>query len=104
MTLEQYLRCYCHEEQTRWREYISWVECWYNISYHASIRMSPFEVTYGRKPSILCSYLRGMIGNEEVKQELVARDEILASAKRALEKAQGRMKKYYDQDRREIIF
>ena len=45
-----------------------------------------------------------MTVNEEVEQELVARDEVLAYAKRELEKAQGSMKKFYDQDRREVIF
>ena len=104
MTIEQYLRYYYHEEQTRWKEYIPWVEYWYKTSNHASIRMSPFEVTYERKPPILCNYQRGMIGNEEVEQELVARDEILAFAKRTLEKAQCNMKKYYDQDRRKVVF
>ena len=34
-SLEQYLRCYCHEEQKRWKEYISWAEYWYNTSHHA---------------------------------------------------------------------
>ena len=63
------------------------MEYWYNTFYHASIRMSPFEVTYGRKPSSLCSYQRGMTENEEVEQELVARDKVLASTGRVLKKA-----------------
>ena len=45
-----------------------------------------------------------MTGNKEVEQELVARDEVLASAKRALKKVQGSMKRYYDQNMREVIF
>ena len=31
-TLEQYLRCYCHEEQPRWKEYLPWAEYWYNTT------------------------------------------------------------------------
>ena len=103
-TLEQYLRCYCHEEQKRWKEYISWAEYWYNTSHHASINMSPFEVMYGRPPPMLSTYEKGTARNEEVERELMARDEVVAKVKKELEKAQGRMKKYYDQGRRDVSF
>ncbi|KAK0607064.1 hypothetical protein LWI29_008719 [Acer saccharum] len=58
---------------------------------------SPFEVMYGRPPLMLSTYDKGMAQNEEVERELVARDEVIAKVKKELEKAQGRMKKYYDQ-------
>ncbi|XP_041025417.1 uncharacterized protein LOC121265821 [Juglans microcarpa x Juglans regia] len=58
-TLEQYLRCFCHEEQKKWGEYLSWAEYWYNISFHASIQRSPFEVVYGRAPPTLVNYEKG---------------------------------------------
>ena len=103
-TLEQYLRCYCHDEQTRWKEFIPWAEYWYNTSHHASINMSPFEVVYGRPPPVLSTYEKGMARNEEVERELLARNEIIAKVKKELEKAQGRMKKYYDQGRRDVTF
>lgn len=103
-TLEQYLRCYCHEEQSRWKDYLQWAEYWYNTSYHASINTSPFEVIYGRVPPMLNSYERGMAKNEEVEEELRVRDELLSNVKKALMKAQERMTKYYDQDRRDVSF
>ncbi|KAI9195047.1 hypothetical protein LWI28_011135 [Acer negundo] len=103
-TLEQYPRCYCHEEQKRWKEYISWAEYWYNTSHLASINMSPFEVMYGRPPRMLSTYEKGTARNEEVERELIARDEVVAKLKKELEKAQGRMKKYYDQGRRDVSF
>ena len=103
-TLEQYLRCYCHDEQTRWREYLPWAEYWYNTSYHASIDTSPFEVIYGRSPPRLNSYEKGTAKNDEVEKELLARDEILSNAKKALSKAQERMKRHYDQGRRNVSF
>ena len=103
-TLEQYLRCYCHEEQKRRKEYISWAEYWYTTSHHASINMSPFEVIYGRPPLMLSTYKKGTARNEEVERELIAKDEVVAKVKKKLEKAQGRMKKYYDQGKRDVSF
>ncbi|KAH7526809.1 hypothetical protein JRO89_XSUnG0053200 [Xanthoceras sorbifolium] len=55
-TLEQYLRCYCHSEQGRWKEYIPWAEYWYNTTHHAAINMSPFEMMYGCAPPGLRTY------------------------------------------------
>ena len=103
-TLEQYLRCFCHEEQRRWGDYLTWAEYWYNTAYHSSIQRSPFEVVYGRSPPTLVSYERGTAKNEEVEKELLARDEILVKVKKELKRAQERMKRYYDQGRRGISF
>ncbi|XP_042969094.1 uncharacterized protein LOC122301779 [Carya illinoinensis] len=103
-TLEQYLRCFCHEEQRRWADYLPWAEFWYNTSYHSSIEKSPFEVVYGRPPPLLVSYEKGSASNNEVEQELIDRDEVLAKVKRELKKAQTRMKKYHDQGRRAVSF
>ncbi|KAI9157842.1 hypothetical protein LWI28_028922 [Acer negundo] len=83
-TLEQYLRCYCHEEQKRWKEYISWAKYWYNTSHHASINMSPFELMYRRPPPMLSTYEKGTTRNEKVERELIARDEVVA--KKSLKK------------------
>ena len=53
---------------------------------------------------MLASYEKGMAQNEEVEEELKNRDEVLSTAKKALVKAQERMKKYYDRGRREVQF
>ncbi|KAI9161896.1 hypothetical protein LWI28_021814 [Acer negundo] len=47
---------------------------------------------------------KGTTRNEEVERKLMARDEVVAKVKKELEKAQGRMKKYYDQGRRDVSF
>lgn len=62
-TLEQYLQCYCHNEQARWMEYMSWEEYWYNTTYHSSITLSPFKIVYGRKPPTVVSYEKGTTKN-----------------------------------------
>ncbi|KAL5796687.1 hypothetical protein ACOSQ2_001507 [Xanthoceras sorbifolium] len=103
-TLEQYLRCYCHHEQATWKDYIPWAEYWYNTTHHAAINMSPYEVIYGRTPPGLSTYEIGTAANDEVERELMTRDEIMAKLKKELERAQARMKKYYDQNRRDVSF
>ncbi|KAL5738975.1 hypothetical protein ACOSQ2_028155 [Xanthoceras sorbifolium] len=45
-----------------------------------------------------------MARNEEVEQELITRDKTLKRAKKELEKAQVRMKKYYDLGRMNVEF
>ncbi|KAL5788539.1 hypothetical protein ACOSP7_005488 [Xanthoceras sorbifolium] len=103
-TMEQYLRCYCYNEQHKWKEYVPWAEYWYNTTHYASINTSLFELVYGRPPPVLSAKERGTTRNEEIEQELITRDEMLKRAKKELEKAQARMKKYYDLGRRNVEF
>ncbi|KAL5765478.1 hypothetical protein ACOSP7_016095 [Xanthoceras sorbifolium] len=103
-TLEQYLRCYCHKEQARWKECIPWTEYWYNTTHHAAINMSPFEIMYGRTPPSLSTYELGTAANDEVEKELMTRDEIMVKVKKELERAQGWIKKYNDQSRLDVSF
>ncbi|KAH9294374.1 hypothetical protein KI387_040428, partial [Taxus chinensis] len=47
--LEDMLRMYCIDQQYKWEEYLPLVEFSYNNTYHASLKMVPFEELYGRK-------------------------------------------------------
>lgn len=51
-TLEQYLRCYCSEEQNDWAERLPQAEFAVNNSVHHALRMSPFSVVLGFNPSL----------------------------------------------------
>jgi hypothetical protein len=51
-TLEQYLCCYCSENQTEWADRFSQAEFAVNNSSHHALRMSPFEILYGFNPEI----------------------------------------------------
>lgn len=48
--MELYLRCFVHNCPSKWVEWISLAEFWYNTSYHSTLKSTPFEVLYGHKP------------------------------------------------------
>jgi hypothetical protein len=48
--LETYLRCFVHACPTKWIQWLSLAEFWYNSSFHSSLGRSPFEVLYGHAP------------------------------------------------------
>jgi hypothetical protein len=51
--LQQYLRCFVHNEPTKWGDYLHWAEWHYNTAVHTSTGLSPFQVVYGRAPPTL---------------------------------------------------
>ena len=69
-TLEQYLRSFVYKNPKKWEDYLAWAEYWYNTSYHASTKRSPFEYLYCRKAPVLVSYPVGTSPNDEVDHEL----------------------------------
>lgn len=48
--LEMYLRCFAQACPSKWVQWISQAEFWYNTSPHSSLGRSPFEVLYGFPP------------------------------------------------------
>lgn len=48
--LEGYLRCFAHACPTKWIQWLSLAEFWYNTSMHSAPGKSPFEVLYGTSP------------------------------------------------------
>lgn len=88
----------------KWEDFLHWAEYGYKTSFHSFINASPFEVVRGRPPPVLANYERGTAKNDEVKRELITRDEILVKVKKELMKAQARMKSHYDQGRCDVSF
>jgi hypothetical protein len=58
--LETYLRCFALKNKNQWAQWLPHVEWWYNISYHTTTCMTPFEAVYGQKPPSILSYLPGV--------------------------------------------
>ena len=51
--LETYLRCFVHACPTKWNQWVTSAEFWYNTCFHSAIGRSPFEALYGYYPRLL---------------------------------------------------
>lgn len=99
--LENYLRCFTQDSPKHWTSWLPWAEYWYNTSWHASTRMTPFEAVYGTPPPRLLSYIPGTTRVEAVDEVLRNREQILNLLQHNMKNAQQRMKKYIDLRRSE---
>jgi len=50
--LEQYLKMYVNHRQNNWAEWLATVEFAFNNKIHMATKSSPFQVNYGREPSM----------------------------------------------------
>ena len=53
---EDILRMYIMNQPGKWEDYIYLVEIAYNNNYQSSLKMSPFEVLYGRRCKVPSSW------------------------------------------------
>ncbi|KAA8522099.1 hypothetical protein F0562_012587 [Nyssa sinensis] len=87
-----------------WSRWLAWAEYCYNTSWHSAIKMTPFEVVYGRPPPTLLSYIPGMAKVDAVEKQLMDCDKIIKDLRATLKESQSRMKKVYDRHHREREF
>jgi hypothetical protein len=97
--LETYLRCFSSKNQIHWAQWLPLAEWWYNISYHTTTCMNPFEAVYGHKPPLVLSYLPSVSKVQAVDQTLIVREAILCNLKKNLVMAQNRMNQQENQVR-----
>lgn len=94
--LEDMLRMYVMNQPKKWEEYLHLVEFAYNNNYQTSLKLSPFEILYGRKCNTPISWSnpvdRIMLGPELLKEmELTVKQ-----VQHNLKEAQDRQKSYAD--------
>ena len=94
-TLETYLRSFVHHQPAEWS---------YNTLQHSNTGLTPYEVTYGKPPPSVPSYLRGSSRNEAIDTILNTREETYATLRRKLLKAQDTMKHFADKMRRDVQY
>ena len=103
-TLEDMLRTCVLSWNGSWEDHLALAEFAYNNSYHASIRMAPYEVIYGRKCiSPLCWEVPSellLVDPDWVQQ---THDKVRQIHQNMLS-AQSRQKSYADLKRRDVEF
>ncbi|KAL5769827.1 hypothetical protein ACOSP7_013981 [Xanthoceras sorbifolium] len=102
--IEQYLRCFVHQQPRKWHSFLPWAEFWYNTTYHSSAGMTPFQALYGRPPPTIPHYNEGHCQVNEVDSSLTSRDALLRHLKENLHAANNRMKQQADSKRRDIEY
>ena len=103
-TLEDMLRACVLDRPTDWESSLSLIEFTYNNSWHASIKMAPFEALYGRKcRSPVCWDDASDAIHIDLKLLEKTTEEVAMIRQRMLT-AQSRQKSYADPRRREVNF
>lgn len=103
-TLEDMLRACAMDFKGSWDEQLDLIEFSYNNSYHASIKMAPYEALYGRKcRSPLCwsDLSDKVVLGPEYLQETVEKVRII---RERMKVAQDRQKSYANKERRQVAF
>ncbi|KAH9296564.1 hypothetical protein KI387_040152, partial [Taxus chinensis] len=90
------LRMYYMYQQYKWEEYLPLVEFAYNNTYHASLKMAPFEALYGRKCRTPVSW--DSIEDREVigPEILTEMEQQVKLIRECLKEAADRQKSYAD--------
>jgi hypothetical protein len=86
--LENYLRCFTQDTPKNWTFWLPWAEFWYNTTWHASIKMTPFEAVYGVPPPYLLSYIPITTRVDAVDEVLHNREQILTLLQLNIKQAQ----------------
>ena len=100
--VEQYLRAFVHDKPSTWGRFLMWMEWSYNTSVHSATGMSPYEITFGKKPPNLPQYVARNSNIDVVDTWLTDRDLMFKSLRHKLFKAQQHMKELADKHHREL--
>lgn len=102
--LEMYLCCFASEQPRHWSDWLYSTEFWYHNNYQGSIIKTQFELVYGIPPSVLRKFITGETQVEVIAQDLLDRDEALQLLQFNLRRAQDRMIKFSNVNRRDVSF
>jgi hypothetical protein len=102
--LEGYLRCFAHACPTKWIQWLSLAELWYNTSLHSALGKSPFEVLYGREPRQIGITMVSACPVPELDSWLKDRQLMQDLLRQHLERIRLRMKNQADKKRSERAF
>jgi hypothetical protein len=102
--VETYLRCLTGRQPKKWPRWLSWAEYWYNTNYHASLKSTPFEALYGRRPPMLIRGDVNLSAVEEVNKLTAERNAMLREMQEQLLRAQDVVRAQANKHRREVEY
>lgn len=106
-TLEDMLRCYCHDRQDTWDTRLAALQFAYNNAVQASTGFTPFFLDNGRHPHTPATLQSGTTrpGHNAASEDFLSRwHHDITSAKQHLLDAQARQAKYANMKRRDYTF
>jgi hypothetical protein len=103
--LETYLRYFVSTCPSKWSQWLSLAEFWYNSSFHSALGKTPFIVMYGREPRSFGLSMDSVdTPVQDVSEWLSNRVLMQESIRQHLIRAQQRMKRQADKSRSERQF
>lgn len=102
--IECFLRCFVSAHPSRWSQWLSLCEYWYNTNWHSSTGSSPFEIIYGHPPRHFGIDPDCTVASTDLQQWLDQRQLVMDSVRQHLLRAQQRMKSQADKHRTERSF
>jgi hypothetical protein len=102
--LETFLRCFVHTCPSKWSQWISVAEYWYNTSFHSALGRSPFEVLYGYKPKHFGLSAASVTSVPELNEWMQEQEVMNKVIQLHLQRACDCMKRQADKKRTERVF
>jgi hypothetical protein len=100
-TMETYLHCFVNACPSKWINWLSSVEFWYNTSVHSATRLTPFKALYGYEPRHFEISSLDVVSSMELKTWMEEKEVMVSLLKQHLACAKLRMKKQVDQHQSE---
>jgi hypothetical protein len=88
---ENYLRCMTGDNPNQWARWLLLAKWWYNMNFHSSTKLTPYEVLYNFSPPIHVPYFPKDSTVELINDLLTKREEIIKQIKCNLRTAQHRI-------------
>lgn len=102
--IEQYLQAFVHPQPLTWGKFLMWTEWSYNIFIHSRTRLSPYNITFGKKPPNIPHYVTGTSNLDAEDDFLADREAVFADFRKKLIKAHHTMKHFPNNNRHDVSF
>lgn len=98
-TMETYLRCFISYQQDDWDQYLPLAEFSYNNTVHSATNVTPFFALHGYHPTLtITPSIRTTINAPDAREFAERMEYIHRQCILHLQRAQDRMRQYYDRD------